>query len=253
MTRHHYNIFGFIFNCSWIIIVFHDKPMMWVLLGLASLLFFSFIIVGVLFPNRNYFVKQIIRTANDKVLLTFDDGPDKQLTPEVLRILKQQDIGALFFIIGKKAEVHPEIISKIISDGHLIGNHTQNHPLLFATMRQEKVEKEIGLCDNTLIAQNVHPGNYFRPPVGYTNPIIARAVKKYKKTVIGWNLRSYDSVFKEEDKLLERVVSKVKPGDIVLFHDNLPQTIGTLDQFITTAKKNGIKFATTNDLNTIIK
>lgn len=253
MTRHHFNIFGFIFNCIWIVFFFHESPMMWVLLGLASLLFFSFIIVGVLFPNRNYFVTQQIRTTNEKVLLTFDDGPDNELTLEVLRILKQHDIGALFFIIGKKAQEHPEIIAEIIKDGHLIGNHTQNHPLFFAMLRQEKVEKEIGLCDNTLIAQNIHPWNYFRPPVGYTNPRIARSVKKLNKKVIGWSLRSYDSVFKEEEKLLDRVVSKVKSGNIVLFHDNLPQTVGVLDQFISTAKKNGIKFATTKDLNTILK
>lgn len=253
MTRHHLNIFGFIVNCLWIVLFFKDTPMMWVLLGIASLLFLIFLSLGILLPNRNYFLKNTTKIKGQKVLLTFDDGPDEHLTSKILSTLKKHHVGALFFVIGKKVEAYPEIVKQILSDGHLIGNHTQTHPIMFAALRQDKVEKEIGLCDNTLIAQNIHPGHYFRPPIGYTNPRIARAVKKFKKQVIGWSLRSYDSVLKEENKLFERVSSKIKPGDIVLFHDNLPQTEAILEQFIITAKKNGIKFADTTDLKTILK
>jgi peptidoglycan/xylan/chitin deacetylase (PgdA/CDA1 family) len=253
MTRHHLNILGFIINCLWISLFFKGTSMMWILLGIASLLFLLFLSLGILLPNRNYFLKNTTRIKGQKVLLTFDDGPDEQLTPKILDTLKKHQIGALFFVIGKKVETNPEIVKQILSDGHLIGNHTQNHNVFFATLRQSNVEKEIGLCDNTLITQDIHPGHYFRPPIGYTNPRIARAVKQFKKQVIGWSLRSFDSVLKEENKLLERVSSKVKPGDIVLFHDNLPQTESILEQFIIAAKKNGIKFANTSDLKTILK
>lgn len=253
MTRHQLNIIGFIINCLWIVLFFKDTPMMWVLLGIASLLFLLFLSIGVILPNRNYFLKNKTRLNSDKVLLTFDDGPHEIHTPKILETLKRHNVGALFFVIGEQAENYPEIVKQLLSDGNLIGNHTQTHPLMFATFRQDKVEKEIGLCDNTLIAQNIHPGHYFRPPVGYTNPRIARAVKKFRKQVIGWSLRSYDSVLKEENKLLERVASKVKAGDIVLFHDNLPQTEAILEQFIIEAKKNGIKFANTTDLKAVLK
>ena len=226
---------------------------MWILLGIASLLFLIFLSIGVILPNRNYFLKNKTRLNSKKVLLTFDDGPHELHTPKILEILKRQNVGALFFVIGRQVENHPEIVKQALSDGNLIGNHTQTHPLMFAALRQDKVEKEIGLCDNTLIAQNIHPGHYFRPPVGYTNPRIARAVKKFRKQVIGWSLRSFDSVLKEENKLLERISSKVKPGDIILFHDNLPQTEAILEQFIIEAKKNGIKFANTTDLKAVLK
>lgn len=253
MTRHHLNIIGFIINCTWISIFFSGTPMMWILMGMASLLFLVFLSLGILLPNRNYFLTNTTRLKSQKVLLTFDDGPHELLTPQILKTLKRHNVGAIFFVIGKQAEEHPEIIKQLLADGHLIGNHSQNHPLMFAALRQESVEKEIGLCDNTLIAQNIHPGTYFRPPIGYTNPRIARAVKKFRKRVIGWSLRSFDSVLKEESKLLERISSKVKPGDIVLLHDNLPQTEAVLEQFIVQATKNGIKFAESKDLKTIFK
>lgn len=253
MTRHHLNIIGFVINCIWIALFFHDSPMMWILLGIAALIFLLFLTLGTIFPKRNYFLASKAHLSNDNVLLTFDDGPHEVLTPKILSVLKKHEVGALFFVIGAAAKKYPEIVKQTLSEGHLIGNHTQNHNLFFATLRQDSVEKEIGLCDNTLIAQDIHPGNYFRPPVGYTNPRIARAVKKFRKQVIGWSLRSYDTVLKEKGKLLERTSSKVKPGDIVLFHDNLPQTEAILEQFIVEAKKNGIKFAQPKDLKTILK
>lgn len=253
MTRHHLNILGFFINCLWIFLFFKEGQMMWVLLGIASLLFLFFLSLGILLPNRNYFLNNITRVKSEKVLLTFDDGPDERLTPKILDVLKKHQVGALFFVIGDAVNKHPEIVKRIINEKHIIGNHTQSHKVFFATLRQDSVDKEIGLCDNTLIAKNIHPGHYFRPPIGYTNPRIARAVKKFKKQVIGWSLRSFDTVLKEENKLLERVSSKVKKGDIVLFHDNLPQTASILEQFIVDAKKNGIKFADTTDLNTILK
>lgn len=253
MTRHYLNIIGFIFNCTWIVLFFRNTQMMWILLGIAAFLFLVFLSIGVILPNRNYFLRNKTHLNNGKVLLTFDDGPHETLTPHILEILKRQNVGALFFIIGKEAEKHIEIVKQTLDEGHLIGNHTQNHPLMFAALRQETVEKEIGWCDNTLIRNKMNPGKYFRPPIGYTNPRIARAVKKSGKQVIGWSLRSFDTVLKEENKLLDRVSSRLKPGDIVLFHDNLPQTGAILEQFICDMKKNGIKFADTEDLKTILK
>lgn len=252
MTRHHLNILGFIINCGWIAFFFQHQPMMWILLGMAALLFLVVLSIGVVTPRFNYFVRQTTRLKSDRVLLTFDDGPDPKYTPQILSILQKHQVKALFFVIGKKAEEHPTIVQQIIAENHLIGNHTQNHPLFFAGLGQEKVEKEIALCDNTLIAQDIHPGTYFRPPVGYTNPRIARAIKKFKKQSIGWSLRSYDTVAKDEQKLLQRLTSKVKSGDIVLLHDNLAITTATLDDFITTAKKNGIKFANAQDIKSIL-
>lgn len=120
-------------------------------------------------------------------------------------------------------------------------------------MRQDKLEKEIGLFDNTLIAHKIHPGHFFRPPVGYTNPRIARAIKKFDKKVIGWSLRSYDSVYKEPNKLIERVLGKIKNGDILLFHDNLKVNETSIETIIVESKKNGINFAQTKDLKSILK
>lgn len=253
MTRHHVNILIFILNCTWIGFFFHDSSYMWLLMGLAALLFLSVLSLGILLPNQNYFIKSITNLKSGKVLLTFDDGPDKDVTAKILALLEKHQIGALFFVVGAKSKKHPNLLQKTIDAGHLIGNHTQTHPLMFAMKNEQSVQEEIALCDNTLIEMKIHPGNYFRPPVGYTNPRIARATKKYKKQMIGWSLRSYDSVLTDESKLLQRIVSRVKSNDIVLFHDNLPQTAAVLDDFILQAKQNGINFVTKEDLKNIFQ
>lgn len=253
MTKHQLNILGFILNCTLIAFFFHDSAMMWVLLGCASLLFLFFLALGIVLPNRQYFVRTYTKLRTPEVLLTFDDGPDKDLTPVVLDILKKHHVTALFFVIGEKATANQDLIDRMLAEGHQLGNHTQSHNVFFATLGQDKVNREIGMCDNSLILMGVRPGNYFRPPVGYTNPRIARAISKYKKKVIGWSLRSYDSVLKEESKLLQRLNSKVKPGQIVLLHDNLPHSVAILDAFITEAKKNGIKFANPSVLKSFVK
>lgn len=226
---------------------------MWVLMGIASCLFLFFLSLGIILPNRQYFVRTYTKLRSPEVLLTFDDGPNSELTPKVLDTLKKHEVKALFFVVGERATENPELIKRILSEGHQIGNHTQSHNVFFATLGQDKVDREIGMCDNSLIELGVHPGTYFRPPIGYTNPRIARSISKYKKKVIGWSLRSYDSVIKEEPKLLQRLNSKIKPGQIVLLHDNLPHTAAILDAFISESKKSGIKFANPSVLKTSIK
>lgn len=253
MTKHHLNILAFILNCSLIAIFVEDSKLMWVLMGIASCLFLFFLTLGITLPNRQYFVRTYTKLRTPEVLLTFDDGPNSELTPKVLDTLKKHEVKALFFVIGERATETPELIKRILSEGHQIGNHTQSHNVFFATLGQDKVDREIGICDNSLIELGVHPGNYFRPPIGYTNPRIARSIYKYEKKVIGWSLRSYDSVIKEEPKLLQRLNSKIKPGQIVLLHDNLPHTVAILDAFISESKKNGIKFANPSVLKTFIK
>lgn len=191
----------------------------------------------------NYFLRSTTKLNSSFVLLTFDDGPDEQLTPKVLDILRKHDISALFFVIGSKAKNQVELTQRTIEEGHLIGNHTFSHHPLFSMQHQSKVEKEIRECDNIIQNLTGTKSTFFRAPIGYTNPIIARAVKKLQKHSMGWSLRSYDSVFKNPDRLKKRLLSKIKNGQIVLLHDNLPQTSEMLEDFIVEAKKNGIIFA----------
>lgn len=233
--------------------------------GISTLLwydtyYFSFIILGiiivfgltlsagVLFMKFNYFLENRTKSNSDKVILSFDDGPDSVHTLEILTILKKHAITAFFFVIGEKAEKNPEIIQQIHAEGHIIGNHTYSHLNLFSMQSGKKVQEEIEKCDNVIRSILNQETRFFRPPIGYTNPIIARVLKKLKKQSIGWELRSYDSVLTKPEALKERLLNHIKPSQIVLLHDNLPQSAAMLDEFILEAQKNGIIFANREEL-----
>lgn len=117
---------------------------------------------------------------------------------------------------------------------------------------QDRVEKDVRKAQVAIENQLGRHWGLFRPVVGYTNPKIARTLKKEGLRCIGWRLRSYDSVYKETSKLLKRLTSKVKPGDIVLFHDNLEVTMNTLETFIQSAQQNGINFVSAKEIENIL-
>lgn len=231
---------------------FRNHPDFWTYFIVILALFGIIVSAGVLFMKLNYFLPAQSTVKKPNVLLTFDDGPDEKWTPKVLEILKEQEVTALFFVVGKKAAVFPELVQQIKNEGHLIGNHTQNHNPLFSMQSTSNVELEIQACD-ALIQQIIGETTpFFRPPVGYTNPRIARVIKKLGKKTIGWQLRSFDSVFKNPSTLKKRLINNTKPGSIVLLHDNLPQTAEMLASYILTAKQNGIIFANQSTIKSLL-
>jgi len=176
------------------------------------------------------------------VALTFDDGPDRSVTPLLLELLRKENIKAYFFCIGSKAEQNPGLLKQIDSEGHIIGGHSYSHHFFFdffssrrMAEEMEKSEKVIGNAVNRKIRM-------FRPPYGVTNPPLAKALRQKKYNVIGWSLRSEDTVIKDEKKLFERLVKRVKPGDIILFHDTRIITVIVLEKFIKFVKDNGFSF-----------
>jgi peptidoglycan-N-acetylglucosamine deacetylase len=240
--------------CSWILIIvliFWDSPYLWLWIAYPVSNFLLILSFGIVFLRFQYFYPTIFRNTGKETILTFDDGPDPVLTPRVLDILKKYDIKAIFFVIGRKAEDHPEILQRIISEGHTIGNHTQNHSLFFAALHSKRVAEEIDSFDRTISPMLEEKITIFRPPIGYTNPKIARALKKRNLKIIAWSVRSYDS-FKTKEGLLNRLVKHTRPSSIVLLHDNLANTIEILEDYIQQAKANGIIFAKQEHLKTFI-
>ena len=221
--------------------------LIWTIIAL-SIIFSITLTLGVLFLKINYFLPSLIRLKNKEVLLTFDDGPDPVNTPKILDILWKENVKAIFFVIGEKAEKEPQIINRILSEGHLIGDHTYTHNNLMAMFSTAKLIKELTKSQAVLTQLTGKKVPIFRAPIGYTNPNFARALKKLNLHSIGWRLRSYDTVSKNEIKLQERLISKTKASDIVLLHDNLNITVSVLENYITKAKANGILFASSIDI-----
>lgn len=255
MLKHYLNSFIFILGILIALIFFRESEWFTTILWCLFAVFFIILSIGILFLRFNYFVPATYKLTNGKVLLTFDDGPDEVTTRKVLDVLKEHNVGAIFFVIGKKANQHHEVISEILEQGHVLGNHTYSHSNFFNLLGQSKVVGEVMECSKVISQQNHAPLELFRPPIGYTNPIIARAIKqinrKQKLKVIGWNFRSYDTVFRNSERLKQRMIKNVSPNQIILLHDNLSQTAKMLDGFIASAKKNGTIFVNQSEINTL--
>ena len=218
---------------------------------LVSTIFFTTISFGVIVLRLNFFLSATCKTKESGVLFTFDDGPHPVNTPKILDALKAQQVKAIFFVIGEKAEKNPEIIQRIIDEGHLIGNHTFSHPPLFALMSGNKVKTEMVKCQMVLKNQFNLNQTYFRPPIGYTNPIIARQVRELKMPVMGWTFRSWDTVLKNPNALMKRSKKGLKPGNILLFHDTLDQTASMLPQLLEASKDKGLNFVDLQRINNV--
>lgn len=172
-------------------------------------------------------------STNEKaVAITFDDGPSEKYTPEILNLLTKFKARATFFSIGKKIVDHPELLKEIRMQGHAVGNHSYSHSNFFSFYRKRKVIKEINKTNQVIHEATGEPCILFRPPYGVTNPSIAKALKATGLKSIGWNIRSFDTSYKDPNIVINRVLSKIKPGAIILLHDDRPNTAKILEAIL---------------------
>lgn len=204
-----------------------------------GLLFVGLLSWGVFDIRLGYFVPTLCRLKNKQkrqVILTFDDGPT-ELTPVFLDLLNRYEVKAIFFCIGRQIAQYPQIVQRIKEEGHLIGNHTYSHIPQNCFASTAVMTQEIQQTD-ALLAQLGIVTPYFRPPYGVTNPHIASAARRTGKRVIGWDIRSLDTVIKDETRLWSRVVSKLNQGNIILMHDTSERTLHVLEQLLKYLKAN---------------
>jgi len=185
-----------------------------------------------------YFINSITqkKTKIKEVALTFDDGPT-ELTPKFLDLLKEKNIQATFFCIGKQIEKYPETFRRIIAEGHTIGNHTYSHSNNTGFLSSSKMIEEIEKCDEVIAKIGNIKTNLYRPPFGVTNPNIAKAINKTQKKSIGWNVRSLDTVIDNEKKIYHRITKNLKPGSIILLHDTSEKTYLVLVELLLFLKR----------------
>lgn len=160
-------------------------------------------------------------TQEREVWLTIDDGPDPQDTPRLLAVMADHGARATFFLIGEKALRYPELVRAIVQAGHEIGHHTHTHPagsLWCAGPR--RLAREL---DEAMAAYRPAMGEQsvrcFRAPVGIKNLWLRRALRLRQLTCVHWSVRSWDSTARSAETVVEHVMSRVKPGAIVLCHE----------------------------------
>ncbi len=210
----------------------------------AVVVYLLLLVYGSAFVNSNFYLKALCSKPNDnkEIAITFDDGPEKEITPLILDVLKEFNIEGAFFCIGKKLINNKSITKRIDDEGHIIGNHSYSHSFFFDFFSSKRMTKELIKTDDVIFETTGKKVEYFRPPYGVTNPALNKAVNKMNYSVIGWSLRSFDTNPKNPAKILSRVTKKLKSGDIVLFHDINPEIIDISRDFIKYALSNGYKF-----------
>lgn len=174
-------------------------------------------------PRNQWLVSNRSQVEQAKsVALTFDDGPDPVFTPRLLDLLREKQVKATFFVVGKRAQQHPEIVRRAWEEGHLIGNHTWSHRNLFCFLTPRRLRSEIELGSEAIRQIcGVRP-RYFRSPVGLRHPLLRQALKQAGLEFVTWRIRSLDTVIDDPHKLSHRILSRVASGDIILLHDRLP-------------------------------
>lgn len=154
----------------------------------------------------------------NNIALTFDDGPNPKYTNELLDLLEQFQVRASFFVVGKKAQEFPEIIQRMHNEGHLIGIHNYIHHsnwLMSPWKVKQGIEKSAKIIESIIGIKS----SYYRPPWGMMNIFDLFIHRKYH--IILWSLLAYDWNSKGGIKKIEtRLLKGIKPGDIILLHDN---------------------------------
>ncbi|NBL63772.1 polysaccharide deacetylase family protein [Flavobacterium sp. NST-5] len=162
-----------------------------------------------------------IPNPDNKIFLTFDDGPMPGITDFVLDELKKNNIQATFFCIGKNVEAYPDLFLRILNEGHSVGNHTQNH-LKGWDQSLEKYLENARECHDLLENLSCKKPKLFRPPYGKIKFSQIKALKKTGYKIIMWDVLSVDYNAKvSPEKCLDNVVKNTQKGSIIVFHDSL--------------------------------
>lgn len=151
--------------------------------------------------------------------LTFDDGPDPDVTPAVLEMLAQAGMKATFFCIGRRAEQHPDLITAIRTAGHGIENHSYSHPNSFALRGRRGMAREIRRGQSAIAESGGGAPRLFRAPAGIQNPLLQSALADAALSLVSWTRRGFDTVTRDGARVARRLTRRLAPGDILLLHD----------------------------------
>ncbi|TDU81679.1 polysaccharide deacetylase [Prosthecobacter fusiformis] len=225
----------------------------WALLIFAT----TFIVIGygTVNPQSRLFSTHVSSLSEQQaregqVWLTVDDGPDPHTTLPLLDLLDEHQAKAGFFLIGKKAAQHPELVREIARRGHLIGNHSQTHPSgSFWTLRPRRMWAEVAGCQQTLTDILGTAPVWFRPPVGHHNLFLTVPLRTLGLTMAIWNCRGFDGVVKDPKLILRLISRSLKPGSIVLLHDGTSTCIEVMKGTLRLLSERGLQAALPTSLH----
>lgn len=191
--------------------------------------------------------------ARKEVALTFDDGPDDVWTPRILDVLSRHGVKATFMCVGQRIQRNPQVFQRIVGEGHVVGNHSWDHPNL-TKISIEEVRTEVHQTENEMERlAGVRP-NFFRPPYGALNADVIREIMSLHYKIILWNVDSLDWAGLTAHQVTANILAHVGPGSIVLQHsaggagESLEDTVAALPGIIRTLRQEGYRFRTVSEL-----
>lgn len=184
------------------------------------------------------------RSPDSAVALTFDDGPHPEQTPRVLELLSSFGVVATFFVVGQKAARHPDIVRRIAREGHAIGNHGWSHRSL-NLLRRASIDDEIVRCQDAIATITGRAPRTIRPPYGRRDFRTNLAFRRHGLQPVLWSVDSHDWLHGDRVRV-DRRLSTVGAGDIVLLHDGLdgarcPCTVESTARLLRRLARSGLR------------
>jgi peptidoglycan/xylan/chitin deacetylase (PgdA/CDA1 family) len=229
-------------------------------LWLALVLMFAYLSLcgmGVVFPRLEMFgdVVEAGPAGRSCVALTFDDGPDPTTTPRVLEALGRRGHRATFFVVGHKAEQHPELISAIVAAGHELGLHGYAHDRFSAWRAPARIIADIRQTQQVLKNLTNRDIFWYRPPIGHVSPRTAAAARKADVETVAWSVRCLDGLKQSKpERVLACVERRLHDGAIVLLHDAselgnfVPASVQKIDAILDVIERRGYGSVTLSEL-----
>jgi peptidoglycan/xylan/chitin deacetylase (PgdA/CDA1 family) len=214
---------------------------------------------GVFRPASSVLYPTLIRGRTDRpqVALTFDDGPDPEITPAVLDILAEYQARATFFVIGRYLDRHRALGERLHRESHELGNHSWQHSHFQNFYSTAGHGAEIDRCAQlikSVIDSRQEP--LYRPPIGLKSPPMARAAHKRNLKVVAWSIHSRDTMTRDPRAIARGVINRIRPGDIVLLHDghdreqrHRPLILQALPLLLQGLRERGLSSVTVSELS----
>ncbi len=186
-----------------------------------------------------------------QIALTYDDGPNDPHTLRLLEVLARHNVHATFFLIGRFVQQRPDIAREIVRAGHVVGNHTFNHPSLIFKSAAE-IRQELTACGSALHDAVGAHSNLFRPPFGGRRPAVLRIARELGLEPVMWNVTGYDWNAPSAAAIERKVTKQIRGGDVILLHDgghkamgaDRSQTVLATEKLIERYKGEGYEFKT---------
>jgi peptidoglycan/xylan/chitin deacetylase (PgdA/CDA1 family) len=173
-------------------------------------------------PRSSFLVANRSKVKTDgikRIALTFDDGPNPQHTPALIRILKAKNVNATFFLVGLQAVKYPELVRLLVAEGNQVANHTHSHPPLFCFLSPRRLREEVEGGQRALQQVCGRKPLHFRSPLGLRHPLLQKCLMQAGLEYISWRVRAFDTWKRDSDVLTQKIVENTAPGDIILLHD----------------------------------